>query len=167
MQSAAESTARAQRGRSLVNAVAQPAASAVIALPEAMQPDAATSEKLGNAADDALLRPRVSWAVAGKLLHGKAEHVAVPASWREAHAVFWQHPTVVCAAASLLCAACSRLAAPVSWLDGAGAIQKDLNVRRLRPCQQRRHHDLGGRIRRIMCSTATSPRPTLAATLLH
>ena len=101
-----------------------PAASAVPVLVDVMQPDTAPAATPKKVASAELLRPAVSWAVAGKLLQGKADELAVPTTWREAHMVFWQHPTVICASVSLLCAACSRLLSPVSWLDGTGADSK-------------------------------------------
>ena len=80
-------------------------------------------------AASALMRPRVSINVAQALLRGEADKVAVPATWAEAHAVFWQHPTAVSAVASLLALASQRVSAGgLGPLDGLGEPWTALSV---------------------------------------
>jgi hypothetical protein len=67
------------------------------------------------------LEPAVSPQVAWSLLLGQADRVRVPANWHEAHAVFWQHPTVACAAISIMLAVYARLTTSLTALDAPGA----------------------------------------------
>lgn len=109
----------------------QPRDRATLAQTTALAPPAALADvrlrggsdvmATSHAVSQQLVEPGIGPAVCAKLLRGKGDQVRVPATWREVHAVFWQHPTVLIAVSSLAWLLSSRLQAPVSLADGAGA----------------------------------------------
>jgi hypothetical protein len=72
------------------------------------------------------LPPVLSRSVAYELLRGHAERIEVPATWRAAHAIFWQHPTSIFATSSLILLAWCRLQTPLALLDLLGAFASSL-----------------------------------------
>lgn len=93
-------------------------AAASVAAPA--EPDAPGAAPQNTA--DQLLPARVGLPVARALFRGEADKVAVPATWASAHAVFWQHPTPLCAAASIAALTWQRLQlAPLTPVAALGA----------------------------------------------
>lgn len=95
--------------------------------------DASQTEVMPVSGSTQCLPPVLSRSVAYELLRGRADRIEVPATWRAAHAVFWQHPTSVFAISSLLFLAWCRLQTPLALLDLVGAYASSLQRRPSQP----------------------------------